>query len=505
MDARALAWIAEKGGDAQSDPFDIDGSRFIQVRCGAGHEWRARAHNLAYLHSWCPECYGNKPLTIAAMVAIAESRGGKCLSAEYHGLKGKLSWECTFGHQWDATANNVKNMGSWCPHCRVNVGEELVRTALEEALPGKSFCRTRKELWMEGLELDGYNEELRLAFKYQGKQHFERVEHFQRGADDFEAQLERDAMTVERCQDEFIALLIVPYTVGFTKIRAHVRHELDLLGYALAPTIGTDGEFYDRVRAQGPSTARQYAHITAVIQRKGGVCLSPQYLGYRVPLRIRCGLGHEFAATPEAIDQPAYRGPRFCPECGGTRRKEEAELRTAIESCGYEFLAVESRLLGDRTRRYVKVRCPAAHEYDVLWDNFAPKDGKPKKGCSSCHEHQHAGKYQQVGRGSRRRPNEPLQKWNNCLRMEVWQWTRICVQIRGSEAEEDAMLGMRARQVRSRQWPRTHHALDATERADNAAHLEMPRVRHNLRGISDSPWPQNVHMRHLPKTPNRHN
>jgi hypothetical protein len=113
--------------------------------------------------------------------------------------------------------------------------------------------------------------------------------------------------------------------------------------------------------------------------------LSPQYLGYRVPLRIRCGLGHEFTATPEAIDQPAYRGPRFCPECGGTRRKEDAELRAAIESCGYEFLAVESRLLGERTRRYVKVRCPAAHEYDVLWDNFAPKNGKPKKGCASCH------------------------------------------------------------------------------------------------------------------------
>ena len=334
------------------------------------------------------------------MKALAEGRGGRCLSDEYNGSKTKLKWECAYGHGWEAIPNNVKNLGSWCPHCRVNVGEELVRAALEEAFPEKFFNRTRGEPWMEGLELDGYNEELRLAFEYQGKQHTERVEHFQRSEGDFEKQLERDALTEERCQDAFVTLLTISFTIKFIALRAHVRKELINLGYDVAPTTESDSEFYDRVRAQGPSTTRQYEHVVDVIKHKGGECLSQQYVGYRVPLRIRCGNGHVFEATPEAIDQPAYRGTRFCPECGGTRRQEDIELQVKIEACGYEFLGVKSRTTGKRMRRYIAVRCPAGHEYETLWDNFCPKDGVPKKQCAKCH---HA----VLGRSKRR----DISKW----------------------------------------------------------------------------------------------
>lgn len=381
MDAAARSWVAVKGGSVLDRPC-AEGAYWVQ--CAAGHTWRARANNLAYSRSWCPECYGNAPLTIEKMCELAEGRGGKCLSHVYNGLKKHLQWECAYGHQWKATPNNVKNYGSWCPHCRVNVGEELVRATLEEAFPGETFDRTRREPWMEGLELDGYNEKLRLAFEYQGKQHAERVEHFQPNDGDFEAQLERDEKTAACCSDEYVTLLTIPHTVGFANIRACVRRELFLLAYEIAPEEGTAGEFYDRVRALGPTTARQYEHIVEVIRGKGGECLSPQYLGYRVPLRIRCGQGHEFLATPEAIDQPAHRGPRFCPECGGTRRKGDDELREKVAACGYEFLGVESREAAGRTRRFIKVRCPEGHEYETLWDNFCPKDDKPKKGCAAC-------------------------------------------------------------------------------------------------------------------------
>lgn len=384
MEVRALKLIAEKGGSVVKGPLKANGISQVWVRCAAGHEWRTQTGHLVYSQSWCPACYGNRSLTIEAMRALAESRGGKCLSDEYCGLTKHLLWECPFGHQWNATPNNVKNHGSWCPHCHVNVGEELVRTALEEAFPGKSFDRTRRELWTEGLELDGYNAQLRLAFEYQGKQHYERVKHFQRGDDDFDAQLARDALTAERCIDEFVVLLIVPHTVGFQQIRAYVRHELLEIAYDIVPPVGTDGDFYDRVRAQGPSTARRYSKIVAVIERKGGQCLSPQYLGYRVPLRIRCEEGHVFQATPEAIDQPASRGIRFCPECGGTRRQEDHELNERVKTCGYAFLGIESRMMANRSRRYIRVRCPAEHEYWVAWDNFSPTNGVPKRRCLSC-------------------------------------------------------------------------------------------------------------------------
>jgi hypothetical protein len=318
---------------------------------------------------------------------IAVARGGRCISTEYHGLQTALTWECMFEHRWNATPNNVKNSGSWCPHCRINVGEELTRAAFEEAFPGHVFSRTRKEPWMQGLELDGFNEDLRLAFEYQGIQHAQRVDHFQRAEGAFESQIMRDQLTADRCLDEMVVLLTVPHTVKFKDIRQYVRRELEGLEwpFALGATVKSDNEFYDSVRAQGPSNEKQYARICAIAIRKGGVCLSEKYIGNRVPMHFRCGEGHEFDATPEAIDQPEHRGPRFCPECGGTRRKEDKELAGLVESCGYTFVSVSSRCAGRRTRRYVVVVCPAGHQFGALWDNFCPKDGKPRKGCAKCH------------------------------------------------------------------------------------------------------------------------
>lgn len=323
---------------------------------------------------------------------LAKSRGGCCLSTAYVNNYGLLSWECAYGHTWDAPANNVKNHNSWCPHCVFNVGEELVRATLIEAFPGKTFDRTRREPWMGGLELDGFNEELRLAFEYQGKQHYEHVDMFHGKNDKYglESQQARDLETKIRCEGAFMTLLIIPYTIKFPDIRTFVRNELLSLGYDIAPVVGSDTEFYDRLRATNPARVKQYERAVSVITKKGGKCLSAQYVGYRVPLRIQCRFGHVFEATLEAIDQPADRGPRFCPECGGTRKKEDEVLASAVESCGFSFLGVESRQMGDRKRRFIRVKCPQSHEYEVLWDNFKPTNGVPRKGCTKCH-HQKLG------------------------------------------------------------------------------------------------------------------
>lgn len=58
-------------------------------------------------------------LTIKDMQIAAEFRGGKCLSPSMKtgDLYGKLSWECGFGHAFEATPNIVLKGGHWCPDC----------------------------------------------------------------------------------------------------------------------------------------------------------------------------------------------------------------------------------------------------------------------------------------------------------------------------------------------------------------------------------------------------
>ncbi len=385
----ALKWITEKGGTLEDKHTPTDREDHVWVRCAFDHLWRGRYDNLAK-HHWCPHCAGVAPDTIEAMRALAESRGGQCLSTEYKNGKTNLEWVCAFNHKWPATPNNVKNCGSWCKDCRkINVGEELVRATLEEAFPDELFNSTRSVPWMNKLELDGYNEERKLAFEFQGKQHYERVPHFQRKEGAFEAQLDRDARTRAQCAANGVKLLEVPYTIGIKNIRMHVRQMLIEAEYKIAPIEIDDAEFYNRVRARNSTNEKQFARALAVITRKGGTCVSTQYIGYRAPLSIICGEGHPFEASLEAIDQAPHRGPRFCPECGGTRRKSPEELREIVESCGYHFVSVEDRIAGpsERSRRFVTIACPIGHVKVSEWGNFSPVEGEdnPKKGCMKCY------------------------------------------------------------------------------------------------------------------------
>ena len=58
-------------------------------------------------------------LDIQDMNQVAEFRGGKCLSERISkgNLKTKLTWECAFGHQFEASPALVLLGGHWCPEC----------------------------------------------------------------------------------------------------------------------------------------------------------------------------------------------------------------------------------------------------------------------------------------------------------------------------------------------------------------------------------------------------
>jgi nucleoside-diphosphate-sugar epimerase len=57
-----------------------------------------------------------KEYTLKDMQALANSRGGKCLSTEYIDIKSKLNWKCGFGHEFDGTPRLILS-GHWCPEC----------------------------------------------------------------------------------------------------------------------------------------------------------------------------------------------------------------------------------------------------------------------------------------------------------------------------------------------------------------------------------------------------
>lgn len=85
---------------------------------------------------------------------------------------------------------------------------------LEKYLSSKIYSRfshlsTRQNYrpeWLDGLELDFYIEELRIAAEVQGDQHFSFVEFFHKTKENFEAQKNRDALKSIICMERGIKL-----------------------------------------------------------------------------------------------------------------------------------------------------------------------------------------------------------------------------------------------------------------------------------------------------------
>lgn len=218
----ALASV--RGGKCLSDEYANMHTK-LRWRCAEGHEWDAASGHIKHRKQWCPTCSGTQKLTIEEMHALADARGGKCLSDEYTNAATKLRWKCAKGHEWEAVPGSVRNGNSWCPCCRFK-NEQVCRETFE-TLTQKNFAKCKPK-WLQGLELDGYCEELGIAFEYQGEQHYEIVAHWHKnGEEDLKAQQARDAKKEHLCDENWITLIVIPCTVK--NKRVFIDHELGLL------------------------------------------------------------------------------------------------------------------------------------------------------------------------------------------------------------------------------------------------------------------------------------
>lgn len=110
------ALARKKGGQFLSSTFTSVNDKYEWV-CGHSHKWIAAPSDIVK-GTWCPKCAKNsRRSSLQLMQELAISRGGTCLSEAYISSQTKLRWRCSYGHEWEARPDNVKNRQSWCPTC----------------------------------------------------------------------------------------------------------------------------------------------------------------------------------------------------------------------------------------------------------------------------------------------------------------------------------------------------------------------------------------------------
>lgn len=199
-----------KGGKLISSEYKACESP-VTWECSEGHTWKNSWNNVKNKNQWCPHCAGVALQNISALIAYGEMHSGKLLSDTYLGCFEKYRWRCSKGHEWENTWASLKNNNSWCPECSSFKTELECKTILEKLL-GIPLRKTRFLYREHRLEFDGYNEEHKIALEYNGEQHYKYPNYWHSTEEIFNAAKARDALKEEYCKEQNIKLIIVPYT-----------------------------------------------------------------------------------------------------------------------------------------------------------------------------------------------------------------------------------------------------------------------------------------------------
>lgn len=76
------------------------------------------------------------------------------------------------------------------------------------------------------LELDCFDPELKIAVEYNGIQHYQYIPYFHKNKEAFLNQKYRDQMKKQKCKDNGIILIEVPYSVKLENIKNFIEKEL---------------------------------------------------------------------------------------------------------------------------------------------------------------------------------------------------------------------------------------------------------------------------------------
>ncbi len=320
------------------------------------HIWAATPKSVRY-GSGCPKCSG-QCYQFSDIKELADSRQFQLVSTKFIGMTGRYEWKCPDGHMWTARASRIKS-GTGCPYCKSYITEEACRFIFQE-LTGFLFKKNRSVLGTR-LELDGYCDKLKIAFEYQGKQHYTFIKHLHRRTEVYEAQKTRDKLKARLCKKKKIVLLEIPYYVN--DLEPFIREQLESLNVKCFKTINWS-KFKGRVS--------MLEELQIAAHKLYAECLSTVYVNARSKMDFRCNkCDREWKSTSNDI-----KNGYGCLRCGG-------KMKITLNSLQKRGQMVGAKLLSKRyTNAKTKLNWQCLDCDNIFWR--AGTDIQQGKGCPSC-------------------------------------------------------------------------------------------------------------------------
>jgi len=239
-----------------------------------------------------------------------------------------ISIKCSNGHLFYESPKKLLN-GSWCKKCNLFLGEEICRLYLESVLKiqlpkkrPKFLCINNKSRY----ELDGYNEEHKIAFEHQGLQHYQFVEYFHKDYSNFLKQKNRDKRKLKLCKKNDVKLIIIPSLFYLTMLKDLpnlVELELKRLRIHYSKLPKTSDVDFSLVYKNS-----ELLNLKKLARERGGKLISDVFLSSRVKLLWKCGINSH---RPWYSYLSSIKRGYWCSECANINQdntnKRNSELR----------------------------------------------------------------------------------------------------------------------------------------------------------------------------------
>jgi len=365
-----LDLAAARDGRLLSETY-VNSQTKLEWQCKYGHMWKAVPASIK-IGRWCPKCGFVKRadklrLNIEEMKEIARLRGGECLSDGYVNAYKRLEWKCKAGHVWRATPSIVKFGKSWCPICSQRLNERICRHYFE-AMFGREFPSLRPK-WLvtsrgTRLELDGYCEELNLAFEYNGIQHYASIKFFN-STTSFEKRKKYDDIKKRVCKLHGVRLIVIPFKIKPKDIGKYIYKQCERLKIEV-PNRNielNDLQFYY------PEIIEE---LNEIAKSRGGELLSNSYINSQSKLEWKCKIGHVWYASSNDI-----KNRRWCPNCSQRKRITIERMQELAKLKGGECLSLKCS--GAKIK--LKWRCHAGHIWRTTPDSISQGSW-----CQECYK-----------------------------------------------------------------------------------------------------------------------
>ena len=341
----------------------------IQILCsGHGDVFSVRISDLSKGGRNCAKCSGMERHTIEDVHAFAKTIMAICETDVYKDNRTPMPFLCTIcDKRWLPTFSNLtrKTNPARCPNCNPWFHEALMRAILNEGVVSFKLEFTKqKPAFLENMEYDAFcifeheGKIYKIAYEYDGIQHFFHIPYFHKTVEEFEGQRARDVKKNQISIKQEVQLTRIRYDeVTPETMREFVRTSLDkiifeIFGRHLDEPIQTNDELLSAC-----STKDQKRASDLRIEKAQKKCLETGSTLQPIPTLILttksklsvvcCGCKQLFF--------PQYsnftKGTGLCCDCASSKMSDE-EIIELCNELGYFF---NGRV--DGNCNYINVRC----------------------------------------------------------------------------------------------------------------------------------------------------